>query len=48
MVVTRFASVEKGTGIDTVYNSLSEGSHMYTPMEGDVGFSILSQDRWAF
>ena len=46
--VTRFARVEKGTVIDTVYNTLSEGSHMYIPMEWDVGFSIRSQDRWAF
>jgi len=44
--VTRFAKVEKGAFIDTVYSQTSQGSQMSIPMEWSVGFSIRKRDKW--
>jgi hypothetical protein len=46
--VTRFAKVEKGSVIDTVYSVVNEGSRMAIPMEWTVGFSIRKRDKWVF
>jgi len=46
--VTRFAKMEKGSVIDTVYSVLNEGSRMSIPMEWTVGFSVRKRDKWAF
>jgi len=46
--VTRFAKVERGSVIDTVYSMISQGSQMSIPMEWTVGFSIRKRDKWVF
>jgi len=46
--VTRFAKMEKGSVIDTVYSVVNEGSQMAIPMEYSVGFSVRKHDKWVF
>ena len=46
--VTRFAKVEKGSVIDTVYSVVNEETRMSVPMEWTVGFSIRKRDKWMF